>query len=97
MHPVDQLRKSVSQVVLDLRPTAPVGILPPPLVTVTKAPAGNLVAIRSLVRKGTTWNQVTGGLNSQLSRPVKGTFVPPKPNPSPKLHRLLSWRGFQVG
>lgn len=85
------LRKSVSQVVLDLRPTAPVGILPPPLVTATKAPADNPVAIRSPARKGTTWNQVAGGLNSQLS--TRSRVRLSHPSPTQVLNCILYSRG----
>ena len=69
--------------VLDLGPTTSIDIIPPPLVTAMKAPIGNLVTgplgapcgIKSLK-----------GLSSQLNPQIKGTFVPPNPNPNPKLH-----------
>ncbi|XP_066332617.1 uncharacterized protein [Miscanthus floridulus] len=87
------LRKSVSRSVLDAAPAMPTGVLPPPKVSTALVPAG-WTKFSPLGHHEESSHQ---GLKFATRSPVKGTFIPPNPDPKPKLHRSFSSSAILAG
>jgi len=87
------LHKSVSRSILDATQAAPSSVLPPPKVSAASIPAG-WTHFRPLGHHEESSHR---GLEFQTRSPIKGTFIPPDPDPKPKLHRYYSSSALMAG